>query len=50
MNKIVTKTPKKIGRPRVHAHVMSTAERQQRWRDRVRAEAIALLTQVKDSL
>jgi hypothetical protein len=44
------KQPKKIGRPRVHAHVMSTAERQQRWRDRVRAEAIALLTQVKDSL
>jgi hypothetical protein len=34
---------KKMGRPRVYKHVMSTAERQQRWRDKVKADAHELL-------
>jgi hypothetical protein len=44
-----TKQPKKIGRPRVHAHVMSNAERQRRWRERVKADAKSLLKQLQES-
>ena len=39
--------PKKIGRPRVYTLPMTNRERQQRWRDRVRAAADALLAQLK---
>lgn len=42
-----TKTPKKLGRPRIYKEPMTTAERQQRWRDRVKADAQALLAQLK---
>ena len=43
-NKMKTvKVPKKIGRPRVHKHVMTPAERQQRWRDKVKRDADHLL-------
>ena len=38
---------KKIGRPRVYKHVMTTAERQQRWRDKVKADAHDLLKQLE---
>lgn len=40
---------KKIGRPRVYKHVMSTAERQQRWRDKVKADAVSLLKAIQES-
>lgn len=46
-NKMKIKQAKKMGRPRVYKHVMSTAERQQRWRDKVKADAQALLKLVK---
>jgi len=36
------KTPKKMGRPR-KAVVLSNKERQQRWRDRVKREALEIL-------
>lgn len=49
MNQIELKQPKKIGRPRVHKHVMSNAERQQRWRDKVKQDAISLLNHLKES-
>lgn len=41
------KPPKKMGRPRVHKHVMTTAQRQQRWRDKVKADAVSLLKQLE---
>ena len=44
------KLPKKIGRPRVHKHVMTPAERQQRWRDKVKEDAVSLLKQLEQSL
>jgi hypothetical protein len=40
------KVPKKIGRPRVYKEVMSNKDRQQRWRDRVKADAVSLLKQL----
>lgn len=45
--KTETKTPKKIGRPRIYKEPMTTAERQQRWRDRVRSDALELLALLK---
>jgi hypothetical protein len=44
-----TKTPKKTGRPTVYKQAMTTAERQQRWRDKVKADAHALLALIKES-
>lgn len=41
-----TKQPKKIGRPRVYAQPMSNKERQQRYRDKVKADAQKLLQAV----
>jgi hypothetical protein len=41
------KQPKKIGRPTVGKRAMTNAERQQRWRDRVRADAARLLQQLE---
>lgn len=45
-----SKPPKKIGRPRVHAHAMTNAERQKRWRERVKADAVQLLRQLEESV
>lgn len=45
--KTKNKQPKKIGRPRVFKEPMTNAERQKRWRERVKAEAHQLLAQVK---
>lgn len=39
---------KKMGRPR-KARVLSNAERQQRWRDRVKADALLLLKTIQES-
>jgi hypothetical protein len=39
---------KKMGRPR-KAHVLSNAERQQRWRDKVKRDAHKLLLTIKES-
>jgi hypothetical protein len=44
-----TTQPKKIGRPRVYKLPMTTAERQQRWRDKVKSDALALLALIKES-
>lgn len=41
--KIETTQPKKIGRPRVYKLPMTNKERQQRWRDKVKADAHSLL-------
>lgn len=41
-----TKQPKKIGRPPVGKRAMTNAERQQRWRDRVKADSARLLQQL----
>jgi hypothetical protein len=40
------KQPKKLGRPRVYKEVMTNAERQQRWRDKIKADAVSLLKQL----
>jgi hypothetical protein len=48
MNKAI-KQPKKMGRPRVYTEVMSNKDRQQRWRDKVKADALSLLNQIKES-
>jgi len=42
-----TKQPKRMGRPPKPGGAMSNRERQQRWRDRVKAEAQALLKQLE---
>lgn len=41
------KQQKKMGRPPIFKRAMTNRERQQRWRDRVRAEAQALLKQLE---
>ena len=41
-----TKQPVKLGRPRVYKEVMSNRDRQQRWRDKVKADAVSLLKQL----
>lgn len=43
------KQPKKIGRPPVFKEAMTNKERQQRWRDRVKREAQALLQQIQEA-
>jgi len=43
------KLPKKMGRPPKPGGPLSNKERQQRWRDRVKAEAQRLLDQVKEA-
>lgn len=43
------KTPKKMGRPR-KPNALSNAERQQRWRDKVKADAHKLLAQLRDAV
>lgn len=45
--KIENKQPKKIGRPRVFKEPMTNAERQKRWRERVKQDAHKLLAEVK---
>jgi len=45
--KTETKQPKKIGRPTVGKRAMTNAERQQRWRDKVKADAQKLLQAVE---
>jgi len=42
------KQAKKMGRPR-KAVVLSNKERQQRWRDRVKADALSLLKTIQES-
>jgi hypothetical protein len=39
--------PKKLGRPRVHEYVMTNAQRQQRWRDKVKQQANSLLNSMQ---
>ena len=41
------KQQKKMGRPTVGSRAMTNRERQQRWRDRVKADAQALLKQLE---
>lgn len=43
------KQPKKMGRPTVGTVAMTNAQRQQRWRDRVKADAHKLLQQLKEA-
>jgi len=43
------KLPKKMGRPPKPGGPLSNKERQQRWRDRVKAEAQRLLKQVQEA-
>jgi hypothetical protein len=45
--KTETKSQKKIGRPRVYKEPMTNRERQQRWRDKVKADAEKLLQTVE---
>lgn len=47
MTEIVTKTKKKMGRPLKPGGPLSNRERQQRWRDRVKADAQKLLQQLE---
>jgi hypothetical protein len=42
-----TKLPKKMGRPPVGPRAMTNAERQQRWRNKVLADAQKLLQQLE---
>lgn len=48
MNKTI-KSPKKLGRPLQGTAPVSNRDRQQRWRDRVKADAVSLLKQIKES-
>ena len=41
------KLKKKMGRPSIGKRAMTSSERQQRYRDRIQREAVALLKQVK---
>jgi len=45
-----TKVPKRMGRPPKPEGAMSNKERQQKWRDKVKADAYKLLQQLKDTL
>jgi len=45
--KTETKPQKKIGRPTVYKVAMTNKERQQRWRDKVKADAEKLLQAVE---
>lgn len=45
-----SKAKKKIGRPTVYKVAMSNAERQQRYRDRVKREAHEMLKQLKETV
>ena len=45
--KIKQKTVRKMGRPAIGLRAMTPSERQQRYRDRIKREALALLKQVK---
>ena len=47
--KTENKQPKKIGRPRVFKEPMTNAERQQRYRYRVKREAHDMLQKLKES-
>lgn len=42
-----TKTPKKIGRPPINQVAMTNRERQKKWRDKTRAEALRHLAELK---
>lgn len=46
-NNMKTTTKPKMGRPTVYKQAMTQAERQQRYRDRIKREADELLKQVK---
>jgi len=48
INKTETKQPKRMGRPPKPGGALSNKERQQRWRDKVKADAHNLLAQLKD--
>lgn len=43
------KTVTKMGRPSIGKRAMTPSERQQRYRDRIKAEALALLKSIKQS-
>ena len=45
-----SKVPKRMGRPPKPEGAMSNKERQQKWRDKVKADAYKLLQQLKDTL
>lgn len=49
MNTTENKPQKKMGRPLKPGGPMSNRERQQRWRDRVKADAHKLLQQLKEA-
>ena len=42
------KQPKKLGRPRI-ANPLTNAQRQKRWRERVKAESLSLLKALKEN-
>jgi len=46
--KITPKQPKKLGRPSVYKIAMTPAERQSRYRERIRREARELLQRIQD--
>lgn len=48
MKKEVTKTPARMGRPLKPGGPLSNRARQQRWRDKVKADALALLQQINN--
>lgn len=45
-----TKQPAKMGRPTVYKVAMTPAERQRRYRDKIKEDAHKLLAQLKESL
>ena len=47
MNTTETKQPKRMGRPPLPNGPVSNKDRQQKWRDRVKADAHKLLQQLK---
>ncbi len=46
--KITPKQPKKMGRPTVYTMAMTPKERQSRYRERIRREALELLQRIKE--
>jgi len=45
----IKKPKKKMGRPTVYSKAMTNAERQKRWRERVKREAHELVLRLKES-
>lgn len=50
MKQLVTKQPKKMGRPPINKVAMSSAERQKRYRERIKTEAHEMLRKLKEAV